>query len=210
MDQARMVPRLGWGVLALFAVAFGILALRYLAFDPEVAPEELRQNLLDHPAAFYTHAITAALALIVGVWQFLPATRRSAWHRYAGRTYAALAIVGGITGFVISLSTETGPAAGIGFSILAVLWLAATAIGVAHARSRDFDSHRVWMIRSYALAAAAISLRIYLSVGAAVGVPFDTAYIFAAWASWIGNLAIAEVIVRRGRAAGRVAGVPAE
>ena len=203
MASWKTIDRFGWGLLAFFAVAIGLIALRYLAFDAEAAPEELRQNLLDHPTMFYTHAIVAALALLLGVWQFLPATRRRPWHRYAGRAYAGAVLIGGISGFVVSLTTEVGPAAGVGFSILAVLWLAATAIGVARARLRKFESHRAWMIRSYALASAAITLRIILGVGQASGMAFDTAYIIAAWTSWTINLAIAEWVIRRGRAGSR-------
>ena len=48
------------------------------------------------------------------------------------------------------------------------------------------------MVRSYALTSAAITLRIITAVGGAVGVTFYDAYVFAAWASWIINLAVVE------------------
>jgi hypothetical protein len=48
------------------------------------------------------------------------------------------------------------------------------------------------MIRSYALTSAAITLRLITAIGGSVGITFYDAYVFAAWASWIINLALVE------------------
>jgi hypothetical protein len=52
------------------------------------------------------------------------------------------------------------------------------------------------MIRSYALAAAAITLRIYLPLSFVFHVPFSTGYPAIAWLCWIPNALAAEVYVR--------------
>jgi hypothetical protein len=52
------------------------------------------------------------------------------------------------------------------------------------------------MIRSFALTAAAISLRLGLPIAPALGYDFTTGYIVMSWASWIINLAIAEIYLR--------------
>ena len=55
------------------------------------------------------------------------------------------------------------------------------------------------MIRSYALTVAAITLRSYLPILLASGVPYATAYPLVAWMCWIPNLLFIEWLVRRGR-----------
>jgi hypothetical protein len=66
-------------------------------------------------------------------------------------------------------------------------------------RVRDLVSHREWMIRSFALTLAAVTLRIYLPVSLLSGVEFLDAYPVIAWACWVPNLLIAEAVIRAGR-----------
>ena len=197
LTLVRSFGGVGWGLIAFLAILIGVTSLRFLTFNPAVLTEELRPNLLQHPLFFYAHTTLAPLALLIGVWQFLPVTRRNSYHRWAGRLYVACAGLASVAGFIIAMTTEAGPLAGAGFMTLAVLWFSATAIAYARARSGDFAAHRIWMIRSYALTCAAISLRIILPVGSALGAGFANSYIAAAWASWIINLLIAEWIIRR-------------
>ena len=58
------------------------------------------------------------------------------------------------------------------------------------------QSHREWMVRSYALILAAVTLRIYApflegSLGEQDG------YALVAWVSWVPNLVAAEWLIRR-------------
>lgn len=193
----RSAAWIGWGSVAVLAVVIGIFALRFLSFDPEALTEELRPNLVNHPTLFYAHVVIAPFALLVGVWQFLPVTRRSSYHRWAGRLYVVCVALASIAGFIIAMTTEAGPFAGAGFMILAVLWFVATAKAYFLVRAGSFAAHRVWMIRSYALTCAAITLRIILPIGIVLGAGFTKSYIAAAWGSWIINLLIAEWILRR-------------
>ena len=195
----RSLAWIGWGTVAVLAVLIGAFALRLLSFNPEAVTEELRPNLVHHPVLFYAHTTIAPFALLIGVWQFLPATRLSSYHRWAGRLYVACVAVASIAGFIIATTTESGPLADAGFMILAVLWFTATAIAYFRARAGNFTAHRVWMIRSYALTCAAITLRIILPTGIALGAGFTKSDIAAAWGCWIINLLIAEWIVRRVR-----------
>jgi hypothetical protein len=56
--------------------------------------------------------------------------------------------------------------------------------------------HRRWMIRSFALTAAAITLRMYLPLIFAFHWPFSIAYPAIAWLCWIPNALAAEVYLR--------------
>ena len=63
------------------------------------------------------------------------------------------------------------------------------------------------MLRSWAMTAAAITLRLMLPFsGVVLGLGFDTAYPVIAWLSWLTNLALVEIHIRRTRAPGAVAG----
>jgi hypothetical protein len=60
----------------------------------------------------------------------------------------------------------------------------------------DID-HRAWMIRSYSLTFAAVTLRIYLPLSLAAGMSFDVAYPAIAWLCWVPNIIVAERLVAR-------------
>lgn len=194
--KGTLLPTIGFWTVAVLAVLIAVASLRVLTFNPNMITDELRQNLLDRPLPFWIHTVLGPLALLLGVFQFLPATRRSAYHRWAGRIYVAACLIGGATAFVIAFTTSAGPMAATGFVILSLLWMGATLVAVVKAVQRDFRAHRVWMIRSFALTASAITLRLILAAGALADQPFMTAYVFAAWACWIINLMIAEAIIR--------------
>jgi hypothetical protein len=65
-----------------------------------------------------------------------------------------------------------------------------------HIRQRKLSEHRTWMIRSYALTLAAVTLRLYLPASLIAGFPMTVAYPAIAWLCWIPNLLIAEWFVR--------------
>lgn len=199
VETAGFSRWIGWLIVAFFAVLVGVYELQLLSFNPEAVSEEVRPNLLHHLVMFYTHTTFATFALLVGVWQFLPKTRRTSYHRWAGRFYVVCVAIASISGLLVAPTTEGGPVVAVGFMLLAVLWFAVTAKAYLLARAGDFVAHRVWMIRSYALTCAGISLRIIVPVGITSGTGFTNSYIAAAWGSWTINLLIAEWIVRRSR-----------
>jgi hypothetical protein len=57
------------------------------------------------------------------------------------------------------------------------------------------------MVRSYALTAAAITLRIYMPLFAVAGIPYAISYPIIAWLCWIANLIFAEWLIGRRRVA---------
>jgi hypothetical protein len=48
------------------------------------------------------------------------------------------------------------------------------------------------MIRNFSLTFAAVTLRIYVPLSIALGIPFEQAYPAIAWLCWVPNLAVAE------------------
>lgn len=188
-----------WAVLlavgCVLVAAYAFAFLRYRPFDPD-DPFMVRFALggLAVPAHFFG----AGLALLLVPLQ-ASARVRQRWpglHRIGGGLSAGGILVAGIGGLVMATDAHRGWATGVGFAILALLWLAVTGLGVAAAVRRDFAAHRRWMLRCMALTTAAITLRLMLAAGAVLGLPFDAVYIAAAWTSWLFNLAVAEAWLR--------------
>jgi len=86
-----------------------------------------------------------------------------------------------------------GLAGHLGFAVLALLWLTTTAIGwrMIH-KGRVVLLHRRWMVRSYALCCAAITLRVELPLLAMATGDFAVAYPIVSWLCWVPNALFAE------------------
>ncbi len=179
--SSSRLRRLGFVLLCLGALLVGLYALSYalpgLPLAPPLANAQLKRGWL------MLHAVSAALALLAGPLQFIAALRRQGrLHRWLGRCYLAAVALG-------TLSAVP----------LALLWGASAVEGLRHARARRFALHRAWMIRSYALTAAAITLRIYLGASQGLGLPMDASYPVIAWLCWVPNLLLAEWWLARER-----------
>src|SRR2546427_9149512 len=117
--------------------------------------------------------------------------------RWTVRVSVPAVLSGGAAAIRIATVAQGGLPAHVGFGLLAVLWLLATGQAYRYIRAGDQDSHRRWMIRSYALTFAAVTLRIYLPLSQVVGIPFEPAYQTISWLCWVPNLIIAEWLMLR-------------
>lgn len=153
--------------------------------------------------SFYIHVFTSILALLAGFTQFSRGImyRLPVLHRAAGYVYAAdVLLVTGPAALVLAFYANGGLPARVSFILLAMLWLYFTTMAVIRARQRRFDSHGGFMLRSYALTLSAIALRSYawLFDVLHIGMRPVHVYIFIAWASWVPNLLLAELMIRAG------------
>lgn len=202
MERTMATRRLGgralWGVAALLSIGVALVSSRYLTSGAFPAP-----NVIANPFAdpwLVGHVGGAATALLIGAFQFLPRVRARmpAVHRWLGRIYVLGCTIGSIAGLILALGSTAGPVATAGFGLLALLWGPATLYGWQLARRRRFAEHRRWMIRSWSLTFAAVTLRLYLPLAPALGLDFFTAYRAIAWACWVPNLLVAELWLRTG------------
>ncbi len=186
-----------WLLAAFLSTMIAIVAYRYLPGIGPLSPEIL-SNLFARPW-LAIHVAGAATALLVWPVQFAPRLRvRAPWlHRWIGRSYVIGCLSGGLAGFVLAFGSTAGPIATVGFGTLAICWIAATVQGWRYAVTRRFDLHRAWMIRSFALTFAAVMLRLYLPIGPLLGLSFVEGYRATAFLSWIPNLIVAELYLRR-------------
>ncbi|WP_457031907.1 DUF2306 domain-containing protein [Kitasatospora sp. P5_F3] len=203
MNSAALLRRSGWLTVTFLATAIALLSARYLTLDPETFLPEQRATYLASLAPLTLHVGGAVLALLLGPWQFLPRlrARRPAVHRFVGRVYLVSALATAVGGLLLVPKGLFGPVAPAGFAALGVAVLLTTGAAFGSIRRGRVARHQVWMIRSYALIFTGVTFRLWLTVGAAAGVPFEQAYTSGAWSAWLINLLVAERLITR-RAAG--------
>lgn len=190
-----------FGLLVILVIGVALVSSRYLDFTVRDLLYD-KGDLLDsfvYMSGFYGHVIFGLLALLSGPMQFLPGfrLRRLKLHRNLGKIYVIACLLSGICGLYIAQYASTGMIAGLGFSFLALGWLLTTAMAYSSIRRSNVDAHRIWMIRSYALTFAAVTLRLYLGPSTALGIPFDLAYPIISWMCWVPNIIIAELVFVR-------------
>lgn len=195
-NAMRRAQLLLWSVMALLCAAIGLVSYRYLLFVGPLPPIIVGNTLLAPWLA--VHVAAAATALILGPIQFLPGVRArySTLHRWLGRTYVVACSIGGVAGFMLALGASTGWISTTGFGLLAITWTTTTALAWRSATQRNFAEHRAWMLRSFALTFAAVTLRLYLPVAALLPVSFEDAYRAISFLAWVPNLIVAEVYLR--------------
>jgi hypothetical protein len=136
--------------------------------------------------------------LLAGPLQFVPRFRESNWnrHRRLGWIYCPAVVLGWCASLCIAPHSQTGRIASTGFLALGAAWIVATGLALRFILRGDALRHRRWMIRSFALTAAAITLRMYLPLIFVFHWPFSIAYPVIAWLCWIPNALAAEVYLR--------------
>ena len=194
---------LRWSIFIFFAMGIGLYPFSYLLFDMSGGllsskSAELLQNKIWY-FAFYQHILLGAIAMLTGWSQFSKRLRNKnlTLHRALGKVYLVAVIWSGTAGLFIALYATGGLVAITGFSGLAICWLFTSLQAYTSIRKKDIDQHQYWMIRSYALCWAAVTLRIWLPLFQfGFDIDFLTAYRIIAWLCWVPNLIVAEFIVR--------------
>jgi uncharacterized membrane protein len=193
--------------MAIFAIFIGLYPLRFIGLDHNdgllgnKSSELLNSSL--YLTAFYTHIFLGGLALLSGFTQFFKKlrTKRLGLHRTLGKVYIISVMLSGIAGLGIAFFADGGLIASTGFAILALLWLFTTSKAYTSIRNKKIDKHQQWMIRSYALCFAAVTLRIYLPLFLGVlKMEFIPAYKIIAWLCWAPNILVAELFIIRNKA----------
>jgi uncharacterized membrane protein len=198
-----------WILLSAMAIAvFAPLpyALSSLA-DLAGNDQDLAANYVDRSvvvrSAFYLHIGFGGLALLLSPFQFATRLRTRAphVHRAVGRVVLGSIAIAGTAGLVLAPRSLAGTIGTLGFGLLAVLWLTFATVAFRAIRRRDVAAHRRWVVRTFALTYAAVTLRLWLGVligvqsgmaGVDPDVAFDRAYLLVPFLSWVPNLLVAE------------------
>ena len=190
--------RVGWATMALSASLVSVYAVKVL-LTPSFAPPFVAVLRARVPWAVVAHLAGALIALALGPWQLNARLRARAIHvhRWLGRGYVVSVVIGSVGALALARLSQDGFVTHVGFGLLASLWLTATLLGYLRIRARDQVSHRRWMVRSYALAFAAVTLRIYMPLAIVAGMSFHDAYQAVSWFCWVPNLVVADWIFLR-------------
>lgn len=188
------ISRISFFFAATLSLLVGLASYRFLALDMNLAFPGFGPHIEQRNFTLMAHISASPIALILGAFQF-SAKRRAKHpilHKWSGRIYGVSILIGGISGLVLAVDALGGAIAGWGFGLLSVIWMGVTANAVRLAMKGDFVEHRKWMIRSFALTFAAVTLRLYLLGFTAAGFSYVPASIYIAWLCWVPNLIFAE------------------
>lgn len=151
-------------VIIIIGVAIAAI-FPYVTLNPADSRVKLNTAFSLHYTVLVLHIGFAFVALVSGLFQFHKRFRTNypAWHRALGRVYVISVMLGGFLGLVMTLYIESFTKA-MAFLALSLLWLFTTWKGFRYAVKRQFDEHRVWMIRSYAVTLVATSARLIVPI----------------------------------------------
>jgi len=194
---SRQPPQRNYTTLSLIALgtflAVGVAA--YGIFFPLLLPQipdEFHQRYLSMSMVLISmHVVGGGIALLISPFQFMIYRKNRTLHRYLGRIYFLVIILASIGGYYMAWHAFGGIISMLGLGMLATLWWSVTLVAVIHARNGNIPAHRRWMIRSFALTYAAVTLRLMNPV---LSVVFDevTQFQIVYWLSWTTNLALAQ------------------
>ncbi|TGE16445.1 DUF2306 domain-containing protein [Hymenobacter elongatus] len=204
----RLLQFLAGALVAAFTVLMVTKVWPYLSFEPGIHFLTTKSDATNDNGlfrlGFYVHITSSLWVLAAGLAQFFPRLfrGRAALHRNLGKLYViSVLALAGPSGLILAGFANGGLVAKVGFALQCVVWWLSTWQAYRLARQRRWEEHTAWMIRSFAVTLAALSLRsesylLYYVFGTK---PIET-YLTVTWLSWTGNLVLAEVLIQLGAA----------
>jgi uncharacterized membrane protein YozB (DUF420 family) len=187
-------------LLNLFPMVVGVFRLTELAGGAGVTGGNAR--FFESPVPTVAHIVGATVFCLLGAFQFVPQLRpgRSGWHRIAGRILVPAGLIAGVSGMWLAVNLPRPDVDVFVRLFFASLMVGSILLGLRAILRRDFKTHRAWMIRGYAIGAAA-GTQALTAIGWALitgGAEADaTTAVALVAAAWVINLAVAEVAIRR-------------
>lgn len=189
-----------WGGIVLLSLFTLLYVLNVLLITPWLSSEGVASPVIPgmstlNNSILWAHVMTAYPCLLLGPWLFLPGLRRRyLWlHRRLGQCYVFGVLISAILGFMLATVNIHGIYAKIGFMTLAVVWFTTTYMGYKEIRRRNCNAHRRWMIRSYAISIAVITIRFLPSPE---WMEYSLWYPLMTWLCWLPNYIMAEFYVQ--------------
>lgn len=206
----RSVSMLGQ-LLFWIPVAAGSLLLiyntiPYFSFEKDFRFIEERSFLFRngvYNASFYLHIAAGAIcigsALLLFSRYILKKHRNL--HRAVGKVYVSVVLaIGAPTGLYMAFFAKGGFWERSLFVFMAGWWFITTLNGLNMVRKKNIVAHKIWMIRSYAMALTAVSFRVFHILFYLSGWGHLENYEISLWISVLGNMLLAEwVIWRQGK-----------
>ncbi|MFN8345042.1 MAG: DUF2306 domain-containing protein [Spirosomataceae bacterium] len=203
MRPSQLIQALFLLSIAAFTLLMLTKVIPYLSFEPEIdflttkTDRVLAQN--GFQAAFYVHIVSSWWVMGVGIFQFIPyfLKKYPPLHRALGKIYVfSILLLAAPSGLVLAWYANGGLPAKVGFSFQCLVWWLSTWVAWREILRQHWQKHIEWMLRSYAVTLAALSLRVgsYGLVYLFHTKPIET-YLTVTWLSWTGNLVITEILI---------------
>ena len=206
LNTSIILKILFYAIIIYFIYLLTLITIQYIPINYEVAFLNLKQKeikYLHYKVAFFSHVYSSIFVISIALLQFSKTIRNQfkSIHKLSGKIYVLLILfIASPSGLIMSFHANGGLISKISFSILSVLWFYFTFKAYSSIREGNYQNHKYFMMRSYALTLSAISLRLfkYLLVLIFEMSPIDI-YKIISVLSWTINLAIVEIIIKNSR-----------
>lgn len=203
--MATKLSKIGWWERTQYVFDLVLTLLVFLTFlyvvifilPRHMQAAQVFEKQWVNTSLLWVHAICAIPPLLIGSIAFSKKHRNKhpKFHRKIGTVYCLGIWISALTGIILASANNAGMAAKFGFGTLGVAWYLTTYFAYKTARAKDFVSHRRWMIRSYALTLAVVSVR-GMFWFPPESIDTLTWRAIVSWLCWVPNIILGETYVR--------------
>ena len=192
-----------WVPVAACSLLLIYNTLPYFSFSNDFSFIQERGLLFQstiYKASFYMHIAAGAFCIGTALIQFSGyiLKKRKAIHVWSGRIYVfVVLLLGAPTGLYMSFFAKGSFYERALFMFMAVFWFFTTYNGLTTILKKNVLAHKIWMIRSYAMAMTAVTFRVYHILFYLSGWSHLENYEISLWISVIGNMLFAEYFIFR-------------
>ena len=190
-----------WVPVAGLSLLLVYNTLPYFSFSKDFSFIQERSFLFKssfYNSCFYIHIFAGSVCIITALIQFSRyiMKKSKAIHRWSGKLYVAVVLfLGAPTGLYMSFFAKGSFWERALFMFMATWWFITTLNGLSTIHKRNVIGHKIWMMRSYAMAMTAVTFRVYHIVFFMIGWGHLENYELSLWISVIGNMLFAEWFV---------------
>ncbi|MEL6168532.1 MAG: DUF2306 domain-containing protein [Pseudomonadota bacterium] len=204
---------IGWGLFWFFSMLSVVLAYRFVpdmlaALDPAretmgLGPalyqaatigirdgfEHVFYHLPDRMGALFIHMLVGSVAMVIIPFQLWTRfrMRNPGLHRWMGRVALVAILFSGYASIRLALNMEIPAWGATGFVVGAFVWIGSALWATWHAMRGNITAHRWWMVIVAAMTFGAVMIRLEFPIWR-LFFPFEIAYAYVAWSSWVLNL----------------------
>src|SRR5688572_22756465 len=192
-----------WLPVITFSLLLVYNTLPYFSFNKGFSFIEERALLFQNSiynTSFYIHILAGMLCIVAALIQFsrVILKKAKAIHRWSGRVYVFVVLfLGAPTGLYMSFFAKGSFWERALFMFMAIFWFLTTLRGLQEILNKNMLAHKIWMIRSYAMAMTAVTFRVYHLIFYLLDWNHLENYEISLWISVIGNMLAAEWIIYR-------------
>ena len=205
--QKSILKSIGLAGFLYFFILMLQITLKYFPVNSNAGFLQIKQTeileIKPYFFIFYIHVCASIFTLIAGFTQFNTSLLKShpEIHRWLGKLYVyVVLLLASPSGLFIGCFANGGLYSKISFVTLAILWFWFTLKGLLAIKRKHKKNHYTYMLRSFALAFSAVTLRLWkvIIVYLFHPPPMDV-YQIIAWLGWIPNLLIIEYYIFKHR-----------